>query len=99
MLFFQIIKRLVAIIAIPATTPPIAMWCFPYFSAVGKSSSKDIYIMIPATADKIRGNAMLVPVSSMPNAWVIMMHSTAPNNSLNPDRVAYSSALPLLCVA
>ena len=38
-------KRLTAITAMPPTTPAMATWCFPYFSAVGRSSSRKMYIM------------------------------------------------------
>lgn len=86
-------------IAIPAMTPAMAMWCFPYFSAVGNNSSREMYTMIPATAASINGNAGLVPVSSIPDIDVIARHSNAPMTSLNPDKVAYRSALPLLFVA
>lgn len=82
------ISRLPAIMAIPAITPPIAMWCLPYFSAVGSSSSSEMYTMMPATAERMSGNAMLLPVNSMPNSLVRPMQISAPSSSLNPDNVA-----------
>ena len=93
------ISRLTPIMAMPAMTPAMAMWCFPYFSAVGRSSSSDMYIIMPATDAKIYGNTGPPPVNSTPNTAVTPRHSNAPMISLNPDRVAYSRALPLLFVA
>lgn len=85
--------------AIPATTPAMAMWCLPYFSAVGSSSSSEMYIMMPATAASMRGNTGPPPVSSTPNRAVTARQSRAPMSSLIPESVARSRALPLLFVA
>ena len=79
--------------------PAMAMWCFPYFSAVGRSSSSDIYIMMPATAARISGNIGPPPVSCTPKMAVTAQQSRAPMTSLSPDNVANSNAFPLLCVA
>ena len=76
------------IIAMPPTTPAMAMWCFPYFSAVGRSSSSDMYIMMPATAASTSGKAGPPPVSSMPKIAVTARQRTAPMTSLRPERVA-----------
>lgn len=43
-----------AINAIPLTMPYMQRWCSPYSSAVGKSSSKEMNTMIPATAPNSR---------------------------------------------
>ena len=75
-------------IAIPEMTPAIAIWCFPYFSAVGKSSSSEIYIIIPATAANTNGKAAPPALSSTPKMAVIARQSKAPRTSLNPERVA-----------
>lgn len=46
-------NRLNPITAIPTTTPEMEIWCLPYFSADGNSSSKEIKTMMPETAAKI----------------------------------------------
>ena len=74
--------------AMPPTTPAMAMWCFPYFSAVGSSSSREMYIMMPATAASTSGNVAPPPVSSSPKTEVTARQRSAPITSLNPERVA-----------
>lgn len=46
-------NKLIAITIMPAINPPMAKWCSPYSSAVGSSSSNEIYTIIPATEAKI----------------------------------------------
>ena len=58
-----------------------------------------MYIMIPDTAARMSGNTGPPAESSTPNIAVTAMQIRAPISSLNPDRVAYSRALPLLLVA
>ena len=84
----HISRRLTAIMAMPPTTPAMAMWCLPYFSAVGRSSSREMYIMMPATAARMSGNAAPPPVSSSPKTEVTARQRSAPITSLNPERVA-----------
>lgn len=52
--------KLVAMIIMPPIRPPMAKWCSPYSSAVGKSSSRDMYTIIPATAAKTKPKVVLV---------------------------------------
>ncbi len=50
------INKLTAITAMPAMSPYMDKWCSPYSLADGKSSSKLMYTMMPATEAKIKPN-------------------------------------------
>ena len=58
-----------------------------------------MYIIIPATADRMSGKTGPPPVSSTLKMAVVAIQSNAPISSLKPDKVAYRRALPLLFVA
>ena len=86
--------KLKPITNIPTTTPMIDKWCLPYFSAVGKSSSSDIKIIMPAMADSISAsNAGLQYGSRKKNAI------NAPKGSASPDANESQKAFFLLPVA
>jgi hypothetical protein len=87
-------KRLTAITAIPDTRPYIDRWCSPYFSAEGRSSSREIKTIIPATAAKI-----IPKTISFINGIKIRYPIKAPIGSDRPDRKEYKKAFFLLPVA
>jgi len=79
---------------IPAISPEIDIWCLPYFSAVGKSSSNEMNTIIPATA------AMTILLITGDQNGIRKSQATnAPTGSANPDRDDIQNAFRLLPVA
>jgi hypothetical protein len=79
---------------IPAISPEMDTWCLPYFAAVGKSSSNEMYTIMPATA------AMMMPFNTGDqNGIKKRQAANAPNGSVNPDNNDIQNALRRLPVA
>ena len=77
-------------IAMPAISPYTAAWCRPVTSAVGKSLSKLINTITPATAENTTPNAA-GPMIGINRA----NPTTAPSGSAKPDKVAAAHAFHL----
>ncbi len=79
--------------SIPPTNPAIAKWWCPYSSADGKSSSIDMYTMIPATAA-----STMAEIDGFQKCINTSIASSAPAGSASPDRIDHFSAFPRLPV-
>ena len=80
-------SKLSAITAMPPTRPSMAKWCSPYSLADGKSSSKEIKTMIPATMAKITPKS-----TSFMKGPKMSQQTIAPKGSVKPEKIAYCMA-------
>ena len=86
--------KLIAIIAIPATTPYMDKCVSSYFLAAGSSSSNEINTIIPATPAKMTPN-----ITGVKNGARIKYATIAPKGSARPENNDNLNALARTPVA